>query len=116
MRDKETDHDKAGDSRPDDAYDFGRRRVAAVLKREKPRHEQDSADRELGHHLERMLKLTEAFDMILIGDARIMGWNICKGRSCIVHFPCTTKVPLGRRFRRSAANFQSRFLKLPSPG
>ncbi len=70
----------------------------------------------LDGHLERMLKFTDAFDMILIGDTRIMGWNICKGRSCIVHFPCTTKVPLGRRFRRSAANFQSRFLKLPFSG
>jgi hypothetical protein len=115
MCDNETDNDMMGGQRPSDAYDFGRRRVAAVLRREKPWHEQESAERDLDGHLERMLKLTEAFDMILIGDTRIMGWNICKGRSCIVHFPCTTKVPLGRRFRRSAANFYSRFLRLAFP-
>lgn len=115
MRDNDKDNGQMGGQRPSDAYDFGRRRVAALLKREKPRHEQDSAQRDLGHHLERMLKLTDAFDMILVGDTRIMGWNICKGRSCNIEFPCTTKVPLARRFRRGAANFQSRFLKLPFP-
>lgn len=93
-----------GGQRPSDAYRFGRRRVAGILRREKPNYQQDDADRDLWRHLERMLKLTEAFDMILVGDTRIMGHNICKGRSCIIHFPCTTKVPLARRFIRSAAN------------
>lgn len=104
MRDNETDNDEMGDQCPSDAYDFGRRRVASLLKREKPRREQERAEGDLDRHLERMLKLTDAFDMILVGDARIMGHNICKGRSCIIHFPCTAKVPLGRRFRRDAAN------------
>jgi hypothetical protein len=107
MRDNENNNDEMGGQRPSDAYDFGRRRVASVLRREKPRYEQENAEQEWGQHFARMFKLIDAFDVILVGDTRIMGYNICKGRSCIVHFPCTTKAPLGQRFRRSAANCAS---------
>ena len=115
MHDDENNDSKMSGGGSNDAYDFTRRRVAGILRREKPRYEQDRAQTWFAflywclHDRNR-----DAFGVIQIGKLEVITYNLF-GKIKTYRVIPLTKRPLPAYFLRkpSNSNLYSRFFTPP---
>lgn len=106
----------AGFGTPIDPADFSRRRVAGILRREKPRFEQ--GDRTQHRFAKEFLALhtrsRDAFGIVEVGKLKVVTYNLF-GKTKTYQFISLTEFPLAKWFvRRSVnSNIRSRFFTPP---
>lgn len=119
MNDSDNKNGHAGNSGGGDqhipASDFARRRVADILRREKPRQEQEDASWNLSHHMVRMLTnhTDNIWPVAAFTPRQMLTFNCFPGTEGWRVVSFRHKLPLKRKLQ--AANFQSKFFKAPSP-
>lgn len=117
MSENENNDSKTGNHRPADTYDFGQRRVAGILRREKPMCEQEEASFKL--HVEEMVRMLgvsgNTQHIHFEGKLWLVGRGIQRGHTCTIRVQaeCATVSYWARK--RGVANLNSRFLPPLSP-
>jgi len=104
----------SGGDKSDPSADFGRRRVAGVLRRERPRHDQADTMLRLGDETARLTRLflekKVSCKLWMLGTRWVKGYNFTKGHTAQldVDFHCFKGA---RARKKTAVNFNSRFVR-----